>query len=226
MVEQRREFPKPFVTLTLSPPAPLLFPTAGKGSEGPREELGALWSLATLVAIKVLLVLTGCNFFVMMTGAKVDGALYCEDEGCSDKWLRYQFYSSRISSLVLALFLLCLEVGIPAVVELSGPSRRHWYNGYMTRGVLFFYLGVVTLPDRDWAWCVPAFSRPAAMALPALQKPAFVSPSAAAIAAAAFTAAAAAAAVAAAAAAAATAAVAADAVGTPCSRSLGGRGQG
>jgi len=71
-----------------------IFASEGKGTEGPRETLGALWPLCSLVATKTSIVLVYSNIIVMSLGAETVGALYCDD-GCSTKWLRYQFYCER-----------------------------------------------------------------------------------------------------------------------------------
>jgi hypothetical protein len=99
----------------------------GKGTEGPREETGALWSLVTLVAIKLCITLTASNIAILFSGPEKDGALYCtEEQGCSGTWLRYQFFCARIMALVLIVLVFCLEIGIGPVVRMSGDNRGSW----------------------------------------------------------------------------------------------------
>jgi hypothetical protein len=57
-----------------------------------------------------------------------------------------------VLAILMGLMAICLEVGLPAVVNLSGPQRHHWYNNYAVRGIYFFLMGVLTLPDSNWSW--------------------------------------------------------------------------
>jgi len=63
---------------------------------------------------------------------------------------RFPFHS--VLAILLGSMALCLEVGLPAVVNLTGPQRHHWYNNYAVRGIYFFLMGVLTLPDSNWSW--------------------------------------------------------------------------
>jgi len=127
----------------------------GKGTEGPREQLGALWPLVSLLTVKVCIMATVANLFVLCTGPKIDGAFYCaEEDGCASWNLRYAFTTARLMAIFLALLGLCLELGIPSVVEgaMGAFPALSWCNQYPARALYYFLIGALTLPDKDWAW--------------------------------------------------------------------------
>mmetsp|Transcript_32904 Transcript_32904/g.42290 ORF Transcript_32904/g.42290 Transcript_32904/m.42290 type:complete len:923 (+) Transcript_32904:59-2827(+) len=125
----------------------------GKGSEGPRETLGALWPLASLFAIKFCICVFGSNWVIMLRGPTKDGAIYCtDDEGCKLTWLRYQFFCVRVSAIILVTFVFLLEIGLPIVVRVSGSKRHSWFNSYPVRGIVYIFLAVLTQPDTYDIW--------------------------------------------------------------------------
>jgi hypothetical protein len=65
----------------------------GKGTEGPREDVGALWSLLTIISVKLSICNIGANIAVLLSGPLVDGAMSCEDgeDNCnSSKWCLFK----------------------------------------------------------------------------------------------------------------------------------------
>ena len=55
----------------------------------------------------------------------------------------------------MSIFMLLLELGVPIVVRIAGTMERGtWYNNYPVRGLVFIFVGSITLPDRNWVWYV------------------------------------------------------------------------
>lgn len=94
----------------------------------------------------------GSNILIMINGPYVDGAIYCDNDICKITWLRYQFYCVRISAILLTLFVFLLEIGLPILVKINGGDRKHYYNSYFIRGLIFIYLATLTQPDQEYKW--------------------------------------------------------------------------
>ncbi len=125
----------------------------GKGTEGPREEVGALWTIVAIVGAKTCIACLASNAYILARGPVADGAIYCSTgEGCREIVLRYIFDNSRISAALLSLFMLFLELGVAPAVRLSGEHKGAWYNRYPARALCYFFLGVITMPDVDLDW--------------------------------------------------------------------------
>ena len=65
----------------------------GKGTEGPRETVGALWSLLTIISVKLSICNIGANIAVIFSGPTVDGAMYCAvDDACNTGESTHMFF--------------------------------------------------------------------------------------------------------------------------------------